>query len=249
MITYDFKAGNGSSSRQVEIAGEHLYAGCLRPVQLWPPRRLHHPGRSGGPSHGQDQLRGKDQGSVIAIVATDAPLMAHQLKRIARRVPMGLARTGTVGNNSSGDIFSPFRPRTKRPLPHGMVRQCLSWHSRMAASTPCSARPFEATEEAVIDSMLCNQTMVGGMAIGASPFRKINSWPSCVKRDGFDRDPVGVAWCPGCPGACRAERPGARSKAARLKAGQTVFCQARPVRPFSWSRPARSGLHHDGRRA
>ena len=55
-----------------------------------------------------DKLRGKDQGSVIAIVATDAPLLAHQLKRLARRVPMGLARTGTVGNNSSGDIFLAF---------------------------------------------------------------------------------------------------------------------------------------------
>ena len=48
------------------------------------------------------------QVSIIAIVATDAPLLAHQLKRLARRVPLGLARTGTVGNNSSGDIFLAF---------------------------------------------------------------------------------------------------------------------------------------------
>ena len=108
-----------------------------------------------------DKLRGKDQGSVIAIVATDAPLLAHQLKRLARRVPMGLARTGTVGNNSSGDIFLAFSTANEeaftsrdadvvnmRTLPNG----CLD---------PLFMATVEATEEAVIDAMLCSETMVG----------------------------------------------------------------------------------------
>ena len=68
------------------------------------------------------KLRGKDQGSVIAIVATDAPLQPHQLKRLARRVPMGLARTGAVGNNGSGDIFLAFSTANAQAYEDGSAK-------------------------------------------------------------------------------------------------------------------------------
>ena len=110
---------------------------------------------------GRDKLRGKEQGSVIAIIATDAPLMAHQLKRIARRVPMGLARTGTVGGNSSGDIFLAFSTANEEAF------AARGGGAELFAALPNGSidatfrATVEATEEAVIDSMLCNRTMVG----------------------------------------------------------------------------------------
>ena len=108
-----------------------------------------------------DKLRGKDQGSVIAIVATDAPLLAHQLKRIARRVPMGLARTGTVANNSSGDIFLAFSTANEEAF---ASRDKATVSMRTLTNTsldPLFKATVEATEEAVIDAMLSADTMVG----------------------------------------------------------------------------------------
>ena len=108
----------------------------------------------------QGKLRGKEQGSVIAIVATDAPLMAHQLKRLARRVPLGLARTGTVGNNSSGDIFLAFSTANEEAF----IRRNGLLHMEALGNGSLDQlfmATVEATEEAVIDSMLMADTMVG----------------------------------------------------------------------------------------
>lgn len=161
MMTYDFKAGNGSSSRRVEIAGGTYMLGVFVQSNFGRREDLTVLGVPVGCHITHDKLRGKDQGSVIAIVATDAPLMAHQLKRIARRVPMGLARTGTVGNNSSGDIFLAFS-----------TANAQAFAARGGGAVEFKALPngsldalfkatVEATEEAVIDAMLCAETMVG----------------------------------------------------------------------------------------
>jgi L-aminopeptidase/D-esterase-like protein len=98
---------------------------------------------------------------VIAIVATDAPLQPHQLKRLARRVPMGLARTGTVGNNSSGDIFLAFSTANEGAYESAGAKLRNAVFLRNDAIDPVFNAVVEATEEAVIDSMICNQTMVG----------------------------------------------------------------------------------------
>jgi len=60
-------------------------------------------------------FRTKELGSIIIVVATDAPLLPHQLKRLARRASLGLARTGSVSGNGSGDLFLAFRPPTPAP--------------------------------------------------------------------------------------------------------------------------------------
>jgi L-aminopeptidase/D-esterase-like protein len=106
------------------------------------------------------KLRGREQGSVIAIVATDAPLMAHQLKRLARRVPLGLARTGTVGNNSSGDIFLAFSTANEAAFAQRMGVSRMEALSNGDLDSLFLAT-VEATEEAVIDAMLAAETMVG----------------------------------------------------------------------------------------
>jgi L-aminopeptidase/D-esterase-like protein len=161
MICYDFKGGNGTASRLVEIAGRRYTLGVFLQANFGRREDLTVLGVPVGARLAGQKLRGRDQGSVIAIVATDAPLLAHQAKRLARRVPMGLARTGTVGNNSSGDIFlafstaneAAFRDRGKSPR----AMECLP----NEALDPLFAATAEAVEEAVIDAMLVNRTMVG----------------------------------------------------------------------------------------
>jgi L-aminopeptidase/D-esterase-like protein len=161
MICYDFKGGNGSSSRQVRIGGATYTVGVFVQSNFGTRSELTVLGVPVGSEVTHGLLRGKPQGSIIAVVATDAPLMAHQLKRLARRVPMGLARTGSIGHNSSGDIFLAFStanedvfasrlqsPQAFRALPNG-------------AMDPLFQATVEATEEAILDSMIANETMVG----------------------------------------------------------------------------------------
>ena len=161
MICYDFKAGNGSSSREIEIAGKTYTVGVFVQANFGAREQMMILGVPVGQQIKAAKLRGKDQGSVIAIVATDAPLQPHQLKRLARRVPMGLARTGAVGNNSSGDIFLAFSTANEGAYESdGAKLRNASFLRNDAIDTIFNA-VVEATEEAVIDSMVCNQTMVG----------------------------------------------------------------------------------------
>jgi L-aminopeptidase/D-esterase-like protein len=102
---------------------------------------------------------GEDTGSIIIAVATDAPLLPHQLKRVARRATMGLARTGSTSGNGSGDIFIAFS--TANPK---------AWTAE--SPVPVKMLPneemnglFEATvqsvEEAIVNAMVAAETMTG----------------------------------------------------------------------------------------
>ncbi|WP_119268406.1 DmpA family aminopeptidase [Taklimakanibacter deserti] len=161
MVCYDFKGGNGTASRVVKIGGRRYTLGALvqsnfgqRPecTILGVPVGLHLKG---------DELRGSPAGSIIVIIATDAPLEAHQLKRIARRVPLGLARTGGIGHNSSGDIFLAFSTANEEAFAakRGELRRMEAIGTQDI--DPLFVATIEATEEAIIDSMIANQTMVG----------------------------------------------------------------------------------------
>jgi L-aminopeptidase/D-esterase-like protein len=160
MLTYDFKAGNGSASRLVEIAGRRFTLGVFVQSNFGRREDLTVLGVPVGRHLTAGKLRGREQGSVIAIVATDAPLLAHQLKRLARRVPLGLARTGTVGSNSSGDIFLAFSTANEGAFAArgGVLRMEALGNAEI---DPLFQATVEATEEAVIDSMLCAGTMTG----------------------------------------------------------------------------------------
>lgn len=98
-------------------------------------------------------------GSIIAVVATDAPLLPHQLRRLARRVPLGIARTGGVGENDSGDLFLAFstadtqafssaEPTTVRMLANERI-------------TPLFRATVQATEEAIINALIAAEDMTG----------------------------------------------------------------------------------------
>lgn len=106
---------------------------------------------------GQDALG--ELGSIIIVVATDAPLLPHQLKRIARRASLGLARTGSVSSNGSGDIFIAFSTANAgaAAAPAAAQVSMLS-NARIGAVFEATV---EATEEAIVNALVAAETMTG----------------------------------------------------------------------------------------
>ena len=158
MITYDFKGGSGSASRMVGIGGAEYALGVFVQSNFGNRRDFRIRGMPVGPQMTEPLLRGRDAGSIIAVIATDAPLQAHQAKRLARRVPLGMARTGTIGSNSSGDIFLAFSTARAETLPGGLRRG--EWLDNEALDGLFRA-VVEATEEAILDAVICGETMTG----------------------------------------------------------------------------------------
>jgi L-aminopeptidase/D-esterase-like protein len=114
-----------------------------------------------------DGARKPEMGSIIVIVATDAPLTPDQLKRLARRVAVGLGRLGAIEGDGSGDIFLAFSTanpgadegNSAQPpfeIPNATVERLQSWKLN-----PLFSAVIEATEESVINSMIAAKTMVG----------------------------------------------------------------------------------------
>jgi L-aminopeptidase/D-esterase-like protein len=111
-------------------------------------------GRS-APSSDEDE----GTGSIIIVIATDAPLLPHQLKRIATRASLGVGRMGGRGENSSGDIFLAFSTANPGSAPDtGLVRLTMLPNPRINA---LFAATVQATEEAILNAMLAAETMTG----------------------------------------------------------------------------------------
>jgi L-aminopeptidase/D-esterase-like protein len=160
MICYDFKAGNGSSSRVIEIDGRRYTLGVFLQANFGDRSDFTVLGVPVGRHADAPRLRNRDMGSVISVVATDAPLLPHQLKRLARRVPLGLARTGTFGSHTSGDIFLAFSTANAEALASRSALHSLESIARQEINLLLNA-VVEATEEAVIDSILASDSMTG----------------------------------------------------------------------------------------
>lgn len=113
-------------------------------------------------------------GSIIAVVATDAPLLPHQLKRLARRVSLGVARTGTVSHNGSGDLFLALSTANAEMLEQNAPRSEAEFLSNDSLD-PLFTAVVESTEEAIIDSMVANETMIGrdGLKVVALPHGRL----------------------------------------------------------------------------
>src|SRR6266536_979730 len=116
MICYEFKGGNGTASRKVDIRPEGVdknrspqsfIVGVFLQANFGRRSQLMIAGVPVGKEIPGDVYK-QESGSCIAVVATDAPLLPNQLKRLARRVSIGLARTGTISGNGSGDLFIAF---------------------------------------------------------------------------------------------------------------------------------------------
>jgi D-aminopeptidase len=100
-----------------------------------------------------------DRGSIIVVVATDAPLVSHQLKRLARRVSLGLGRNGSISGNGSGDIFIAFSTANAGATATDRVVDLKMLPNDMIE--PVFAATVQATEEAVINAMVAAETMTG----------------------------------------------------------------------------------------
>lgn len=165
MNCYEFKGGIGSSSRVTTIAEKGYTVGVLVQANFGDREQLTVAGIPVGREF-QDipklsDLLGMspDTGSIIVIVATDAPLLPHQLKRLARRVPLGMARTGTTGGHYSGDIFLVFSTANSDAAKRNGVQK-LEMLSNDEMEDLFTAT-VQAVEEAILNALVAATTMTG----------------------------------------------------------------------------------------
>ncbi len=165
MITFGFKAGSGTASRVVEWAGEPYTVGVFVQSNFGTRTNLTIRGVRAGPELAEPAIREgtvrAEKSSIIGIVATDAPFLPHQMKRLAKRVPLGIALTGGYGYTSSGDIFLAFttaNAEAARGTPDALSQ------ARFIPDTDIN--PFfdavvQATEEAILNALVANEDMTG----------------------------------------------------------------------------------------
>lgn len=125
----------------------------------------------GGPPN--PEMINQETGSIIVVVATDAPLLPHQLKRLARRVPIGIGRVGGMGGNGSGDIFIAFSTANPNAAKRdGVMQTSMLANDKMTELFDATAF---ATEEAIINAMVAAETMVGinGNTVHAIPHDRL----------------------------------------------------------------------------
>lgn len=117
MITYEFKGGTGTSSRRIALGGHDFTVAALvqanHGIRPW----LTILGRPVGELIPEDSLYAGEMGSIIVILATDAPLSSLALRQVAKRAAIGIGRGGTPGGNNSGDIFLAFSTANPGPMP------------------------------------------------------------------------------------------------------------------------------------
>src|SRR5262245_26717034 len=175
MNCYDFKGGTGTASRRVLVGSRRYTVGALMQANFGSRSELVVAGRPLGsilsddnPMEETDWLAPPGAGSCITVIATDAPLLPGQCKALARRVPLGLARTGTSGSHFSGDIFLAFStadaPGLASAFPVGPVGDdefgsltFVPWRRMDGLYTAV----VQAVEEAVLNALVVNDDMVG----------------------------------------------------------------------------------------
>jgi L-aminopeptidase/D-esterase-like protein len=174
-VCFGFKGGTGTASRRVhddsgDNRGDYRLGVLVQtnfgirpqltvagvPVGREIPEA---PGEQTGRTTRADVRGGADAGSIIVVIATDAPLLPHQLKRIARRASLGIARTGGIASHTSGDIFIAFSTANRGAgAPDGVPALKILPNEHM---TPFFQATVEATEEAIINALVAAETMTG----------------------------------------------------------------------------------------
>ncbi len=175
MVCHGFKGGVGTASRRVEnftvgvlvqanygLRHQLTVAGVPvgREIPDLPPELNFGPGQ-------------RETGSIIGVVATDAPLLPHQLKRLAKRAPLGLSRVGGVGGNSSGDLFLAFSTANAgAPARAGVAELTMLPNDTL---DPLFEATVQATEEAVLNALTGAETMTGvnGNTVYALPVERL----------------------------------------------------------------------------
>jgi D-aminopeptidase len=169
MICHGFKGGTGSSSRVLKEEDGGYTVGVLVQANHGSRERLAVDGIPVGRDMPPDRvpLPGADSpaGSIIGIVATDAPLLPGQCGRLAQRAGLGIARTGGAGENSSGDILLAFASGNRGlNRTEGTVELEMLPNNRL---NPLFYAAIEATEEAIVNALLAAETMTGRNGVTA----------------------------------------------------------------------------------
>ena len=106
-----------------------------------------------------DSRRQEGDGSIIVVIATDVPLLPHQLKRIAQRVPLGVGIVGGRGSNGSGDIFLAFSTANENAFNRDEATTVETMSNDRLM--PVFEETVQAVEEAITNAMVAAETMVG----------------------------------------------------------------------------------------
>ncbi|MFC5524119.1 P1 family peptidase [Rhodanobacter ginsengisoli] len=165
MICHEFKCGIGTSSRRVSIDGHDYTIGALVQANYGLRDSLRIAGVPVGQYQRNDRIysdtnpHAADTGSIIIVVATDAPLRPDQLKRIAKRAGMGLARMGSYAGNGSGDIFLAFSTANAQAL-HDKPVQQMSFIGNDHID-PLFEATAQAAEESIVNAMIAARDMQG----------------------------------------------------------------------------------------
>jgi D-aminopeptidase len=159
MICNEFKGGIGTSSRQISAKLGRYTVGVLVQCNYGVRRNLRIAGVPVGKEIPGNHVWDEDTGSIIVVVATDAPVIPTQLKRMARRVTLGLGRDGSISGDESGDIFIAFSTANAGAgLATKPVQVTMLPNEQMDSLFEATV---EATEEAVINAMVAADTMTG----------------------------------------------------------------------------------------
>ncbi|TIS33918.1 P1 family peptidase [Mesorhizobium sp.] len=165
MISFGFKAGSGTASRIVAWQGCTYKVGAFVQSNFGKRGNFTLRGLRAGPELVEPSIREgtprAEKGSIIAVVATDAPFLPHQMKRLARRVPLGVAMTGGFGYHSSGDIFLAFSTANR-----GAALAPTGHIASVDFIPDTDIDPFldaviEGVEEAILNALVANDDMTG----------------------------------------------------------------------------------------
>ena len=169
MMCLGFKGGTGTASRLVPFDDATYTVGAIVQSNFGSKKNLTIAGVPVGMEL-KDTLnsvfnappksrRKEGDGSIIVIVATDAPLLPHQLKRIAQRIPLGIGIVGGRGSNGSGDIFLAFSTANEGAFNRDKTTVVETFPNDMI--TPFFEATVQAVEEAIINAMVAAETMEG----------------------------------------------------------------------------------------
>jgi D-aminopeptidase len=174
MICFEYKGGIGTASRVLPAADGGYTVGVLVQANFGLRHQLRIAGLPVGLEMRDNLLYSKaETGSIIIVVATDAPLLPHQAKRLARRAALGLARTGSVAGNGSGDLFLAFSTApTGDAAGRGPVTVSTLPNDQAG---PLFEATVGATEEAVVNALVAARTMTGkdGKTVHALPHDRL----------------------------------------------------------------------------
>jgi D-aminopeptidase len=180
---FQFKGGIGTSSRRV-MDGRYTI-GALVQTNYGGRAELMFLGVPLGAHLLEEYLPQPGQGSIIMVLATDAPLDSRQLSRLAARAGLGLARTGTTSHDGSGDFVIAFSTTNRYPhQPDDPVDTAARFNDAHPALNECFLAAVEATEEAILNALVAAETMTGrdGNTLYALPHDALRRWLAHYRR-------------------------------------------------------------------